>query len=276
MSAVNQSPGLAGQAGLAGKPIVITGAGRGLGRSYALHLARLGASIVVNDRDDVAGEVRDEIVAAGGSAISVIGSVTDWDFAEHLIASAVTEFGWLHGVVANAGVYHITPAIDESPDAIRTSVDSNLIGTIHVGVHALRHLVTVGGGVIVTTTSSSAQGLGGSSVYSATKGAIMSLTYSWAIEVEGTGVRVNCIRPRALTRMSHVRGTPKPGARAAEEVAPLMAYLLDDRSSALNGVVLSFDGATLEVLRKAHLVHLPSPPEWSLDSIAAAVASIPV
>lgn len=263
------------QDGLRGKPIVITGAGRGLGRSYALHLAGLGASVVINDCDDVVTEVRDEILAAGGNALAVVGSVTDWDVAEQLIARAVAEYGWLHGVVSNAGVYHITPVVDETPEPIRISVESNLIGTMHVGIHALRHFGKAGAGVLITTTSSSAQGLGGSSVYAATKGAILSLTYSWAIEVEGTGIRVNCIRPRAMTRMSVVRGTPRPGARSPEEIAPLMEYLLDDRSAALNGQVLSFDGATLEVLQIAHPVALQTPRDWSVDSIAAAVAAGP-
>ena len=255
-------------------PVVITGAGRGLGRGYARYLARQGAHVVVNDRDDVATEVAEEIVAAGGTAVAVIGSVTDWDFAGHLIDRALSEFGWLHGVVANAGTYHVTAALEESPEQIRASVDSNLIGTLHVGIHALRHLVPARSGVVITTTSSAALGLEGASTYSAMKGALMSLTYSWAIEVEGTGVRVNCVRPRAQTRMSLVRtGVPRGDGTEPEEIAPVVAYLLDDRSADLNGQVLGFDGTILELVHRARPVELRTSADWTIDSMAAAVAA---
>jgi NAD(P)-dependent dehydrogenase (short-subunit alcohol dehydrogenase family) len=256
---------------LAGKPVVITGAGRGLGRGYALHLAGLGARVVVNDRDEEAHAVADEVRSAGGDAISIVGSVSDWDFAGELVDRTVSRYGSVYGLVANAGLYHVVRAGDETAEQIRASIDSNLIGTMHVGIHAMRHMVGAGAGAIVTTTSSAALGLAGASTYSAAKGAVMSLTYSWAIDLEGTGVRVNCIRPRALTRMSLVRGAPRPGAPAPEEVAPLVAYLLDDRSRDLNGQVLGFDGVRLELVARAEPVALASPPDWSLDAIAAAV-----
>jgi NAD(P)-dependent dehydrogenase (short-subunit alcohol dehydrogenase family) len=259
---------------LGGKPVVITGAGRGLGRGYALHLAGLGACVVVNDRDEEAHAVAEEARAAGGRAIAVVGSVSDWDFAGELVERTVAEFGSLYGLVANAGVYHVVAAPQESPEQIRESVESNLIGAMHAGIRAMRHMVAAGSGVIVTTTSSAALGLAQASTYSAVKGAIMSLTYSWAIDLEGTGVRVNCIRPRALTRMSVVRGAPRPGARAPEEVAPLVAYLLDDRSARLHGQVLGFDGQRLELVARARPVALATPPDWSLDAIAAAVEPV--
>ena len=259
---------------LAGKPVVITGAGRGLGRGYALHLAGLGARVVVNDRDEQAHAVADEVRSAGGEAFSVVGSVSDWEFAAELFDRTVARYGSVYGLVANAGLYHVGAAHEETPEQIRASVDSNLLGTMHAGIHAMRHMVAAGAGVIVTTTSSAALGLAGASTYSATKGAIMSLTYSWAIDLQGTGVRVNCIRPRALTRMSVVRGAPRPGARAPEEVAPLVAYLLDDRSARLNGQVLGFDGERLELVARAQPVALATPPDWSLDAITAVVEPI--
>jgi NAD(P)-dependent dehydrogenase (short-subunit alcohol dehydrogenase family) len=262
-----------GTTGLADKVIVITGAARGLGRSYALHLAGLGARVVLNDIDAEVADVAAEITAGGGQALAFAGSVTDWELAGELLDTAVATFGPLHGVVANAGLYHVTPAVDESPEQIRASVDSNLVGTMHIGIQAIKRMVPAGSGVIVTTTSSSALGLEGASIYSAVKGAIMSLTYSWAIDLEGTGVRVNCIRPRALTRMSAVRGTVRPGARAAEDIAPLVEYLLDDRSAGLNGEVLGFDGVTLQRVLRAEARPLSTPPAWTLSSIADAVDS---
>lgn len=261
---------------LAGRPVLITGAGRGLGRGYALHLAGLGARVVVNDRDEQAHVVAEEVRAAGGDAVAVVGSVSDWDFAGELVRRVLDTYGSLYGVVANAGLYHVTPAPRETPERIRASIDSNLIGTLYVGIRAMPPMLAAGNGVIVTTTSSAALGLDGASTYSATKGAVMSLTYSWAIDLRGTGVRVNCVRPRALTRMSSVRGTVRPGAHPPEEVAPLVAYLLDDRSAHLSGEVLSFDGATLALVRRAGLVPLPTPADWSISAIAATVdAALP-
>jgi NAD(P)-dependent dehydrogenase (short-subunit alcohol dehydrogenase family) len=260
---------------ITGQPVIITGAGRGLGRAYALGLAARGALIAVNDTDGSAEAVRDEIRDAGGRAIAIVGSVSDWDFAEALVANTVASFGRLHGLVANAGVFHVGPALDESPEQMRRTVEVNLLGTLFTGIAALRYLVAAGSGSVITTTSGSATGLAGVSTYSATKGAIMSLTYSWAAELAGTGVRVNCVRPRAFTRMSAARGVAPDESPAPESVTPVIEYLLDDRSSGLNGCVLGFDGQTLQWVGRAESHDLGARPDWTPDSISRAVADRP-
>jgi NAD(P)-dependent dehydrogenase (short-subunit alcohol dehydrogenase family) len=258
---------------LDGKAVVITGAARGLGRGYAMHLAERGARLVLNDLDEEVHEVCSEVRRSGGAAIALVGSATGWEFADHLMDVTVAEYGAVDGLVANAGVYHVARAVDETPEQIQASVHSNLVGTLHVGIQALRRMVSAGTGAIVTTTSSAADGLERASVYSAVKGAIVSLTYSWAIEVAGTGVRVNCVRPRALTRMSGLRGGARSEPRQPGEIAPLVAYLLEDRSTHLNGEVLGFDGETLSRLAPARPQVLAVGPEWNLETIAAAIST---
>ncbi|NDA77585.1 MAG: SDR family NAD(P)-dependent oxidoreductase, partial [Actinobacteria bacterium] len=88
---------------LTGKVAIVTGAGQGVGRCHAELLAREGAAVVVNDLSDTADEVVAAITSAGGRAVACVGSVTDWAFAEHLVATAVREFGDLHILVNNAG-----------------------------------------------------------------------------------------------------------------------------------------------------------------------------
>jgi NAD(P)-dependent dehydrogenase (short-subunit alcohol dehydrogenase family) len=261
-----------GGRGLAGRPVIITGAGRGLGRGYAHYLAGRGALLVVNDVDESAETARDEILAAGGRAVAEVGSVSEWDAAERLVQRAVDEYGSLYGLVANAGVFHVGPALDESPESMRRTVEANLIGTLFTGIAALRYLVPAGAGSVITTTSASALGLAGVATYSATKGAIASLTYSWAAEVAASGVRVNCIRPRGFTRMSAARGVDPSDAGEADAVAPAVAYLLDERSAALNGQVLGFDGATLQLIDRARSHELGTRSDWSIDTIADAIS----
>jgi NAD(P)-dependent dehydrogenase (short-subunit alcohol dehydrogenase family) len=257
---------------IAGQPVIVTGAGRGLGRAYALGLAARGALIAVNDIDESAEVVRDEIRALGGSAIAIVGSVSDPGAASDLVALTVAAFGRLHGLVANAGVFHAGPALDESPEQMRRTVATNLLGTLFTGIAALRYLVGSGAGTVITTTSGSATGLAGVSTYSATKGAIMSLTYSWAAEFAGTGVRVNCVRPRAFTRMSAARGVAPSESPPPESVTPVIEFLLDERSAGLNGAVLGFDGSTLQWIAPAASSDLGTRSGWTVESISRAVA----
>jgi NAD(P)-dependent dehydrogenase (short-subunit alcohol dehydrogenase family) len=258
-----------------GQPVIITGAGRGLGRAYALGLAARGALIAVNDIDGSAESVRDEVRAAGGTAIAIVSSVSDWDAAAALVEQTIADFGRLHGLVANAGVFHVGPALEETPEQMRRSVETNLLGTLFTGIAALRYLVPAGAGTVITTTSGSATGLAGVSTYSATKGAIMSLTYSWAAELAGTGVRVNCVRPRAFTRMSAARGVRPEESPAPELVTPVIEFLLDDRSADLNGCVLGFDGHTLQLVVPAASIDLGTRTDWTPESISGAVATRP-
>lgn len=268
---------------LAGKAVVVTGAGGGLGRAYALELAMLGASVVVNDVTETgATETCDLIIEAGGSAVAHVGSVSDWAFADRLIARSVSEFGSIDGLVNNAGIMHDRLPWEEDEASIRRTVEVNVLGSMFCGIAALREMVPRGVGSIVNITSGSLLGLTGVTTYGTSKGAVAAMTYGWAVEVASTGVRVNAVMPRAQTNMSAVRagkatslgasGVAVPRSPQPDVIAPAIAYLISDRAAGLNGEILRHDG------QQVTFVHplgwddgIPVDGKVSFDEMAAAV-----
>jgi NAD(P)-dependent dehydrogenase (short-subunit alcohol dehydrogenase family) len=268
------------------KAVIVTGSGGGLGRAYALALAAEGASVVVNDiSNDGAEETVAMVKDAGGTAVASVGSVTDWDFAASLIDTSIATFGRLDGLVNNAAIIHDRLPWEEDETSLRRAIEINVLGAMFCGTNALRHMVAQDSGAIVNISSGSYLGLSGVSTYGATKGAIASMTYGWAVEVQGTGVRVNAIMPRALTQMSTVRGTkstslglsgkavaPSP---TPDVIAPLVVYLLSDRAAAINGQIVRNDGQEITSVQ---------PPFWQpgvaidgrvpFDTMAAAVEQV--
>jgi NAD(P)-dependent dehydrogenase (short-subunit alcohol dehydrogenase family) len=261
---------------LKGRAVVVTGAGRGLGRAYALHAASEGADVVVNDVDaDEAAAVASEITAAGARALAVQGSVSDWESARALIAACEGTFGTIDGLVNNAGVFHAKAPWEETEQSIRRIVEVNVLGSMFCGVHALTAMRARGAGSIVNVTSGAHLGLHEISSYGATKGAATSLTYGWALHASETGVRVNAVSPTALTRMSDpgqwghtgvIPSNPEPAV-----IAPVVTFLLGERASAINGQVVRLDGKILSLLSKARFGDDRVAAEtWSVDVIADA------
>ena len=233
-----------------GKVAVITGAGSGLGREYALALAEQGASIVVNDfgatvqgvysQSNPAEVVVNEIISRGGKAVANVASVADWAGAESIIDTAIASFGCLDIVINNAGNNRPSSLVNLTEQDIDSQLDVHLKGTLAVSHFAAVHWSKVGpqpGRAIVNTTS--AVGLhptSGGGVYGAAKSAIAALTVSHAQELARLGVRVNAVTPCARTRM--VADSPDvlalmPEAKgfdrhAPEHVAPLVVYLSSD------------------------------------------------
>jgi NAD(P)-dependent dehydrogenase (short-subunit alcohol dehydrogenase family) len=183
---------------LAGKAVVVTGAGRGLGRAYAHLAAQEGASVVVNDiHADVAEAVTAEIVRDGGQAVTAVADVSDWAAAEALIGRCVTEFGAIHGLVNNAGLFSMADGWELGQAHVDELVRTNIVGVMACGTFALRRMVPQGFGSIVNITSGAHLGMLHMSVYGATKGAVASLTYTWSMEAGSSGVRVNAVSPLA-------------------------------------------------------------------------------
>ncbi|MCW2991872.1 MAG: short-chain dehydrogenase/reductase, partial [Solirubrobacterales bacterium] len=156
------------------------------------------------------------------------------------------------GLVNNAGVTAVGDPWDFDEATLRRVVDVNLLGTLHCGTHALRHMVAQGGGTILNVTSGALLGILEHSLYGATKGAVVSLTYGWAMDAATHGVRVNALSPLARTAMSEAWANrdaahmdePPPSA-----VAPLVAYLLSDRAAHVSGQVVRLDAGGLSLLR---------------------------
>ncbi|GAB3483554.1 SDR family NAD(P)-dependent oxidoreductase [Amycolatopsis cihanbeyliensis] len=143
---------------LDGKAVLITGAGRGLGRAYALHAAA-GAAVLVNDvREDLAEEVAGQIREAGGRAVGEGGSVADPERATPLVEKCVARFGALDGLVNNAAVGHHLPPWQDDPARIRILIEVNVLGSMYCGTAAARVMHARGSGVIVNVGSGSMLG----------------------------------------------------------------------------------------------------------------------
>lgn len=242
---------------LAGKVIVVTGGGGGVGRGIALEAAREGASVVVNDLGgSVTGsgsdltpaqKVVDEIKAAGGKAVSSGHSVAEFEGGRQIIATALEAFGRIDGVVNNAGILRdvIFHKIGEKDfdDVVRV----HLKGSFNVARAAAEHFKAQGSGAFVHMTSTSGLiGNFGQVNYCAAKMGIVGLSKSIALDMARFGVRSNCIAPFAFTRMvgSIPQDTPEQQARMrvierlkAEKIAPFTVALLSDAAQDITGQI---------------------------------------
>jgi len=256
--------------------IIITGAGRGLGRAYALAVAAAGANTVLNDLDpDCLEEVAEEIRKAGGSTVTVQGSVSDWDAAGRLVETAREQFGAIDGLVNNAGLFRAVDAPDEIESELRKLVEVNILGAFFVGTHAMRAMRDQGHGVIVNASSGAHLGIAQQGIYGATKGALTSATYSWALDMKPHGVRVNAISPLALTRMADnyaLPGLDRAAMPRPEEIAPMVVFLLSKEAD-FTGQVLRLDGKTINLLSQPHYDAgrgITDPSGWTAEAIASA------
>jgi NAD(P)-dependent dehydrogenase (short-subunit alcohol dehydrogenase family) len=250
---------------LEGHAVVVTGAGRGLGRAYALHAARSGASVVVNDLDSAASErVAEEIRASGGAAVASGHSVADRAAAEELIGLCVERFGGVDGLVNNAGLFHQADPWAEDLDRVRAMVEVNLMGTLHCGLAAIVRMRERERGSIVNVTSGTHLGHPGSAVYGATKGAVASLTYGWALDLMPAGIRVNAISPLAVTDM---KLPPYEGHARPEEIAAVTTFLLSDRSAGITGQVVRRGRRGLGLIVHPAIGTMVESEVWEVDDI---------
>ena len=229
-----------------GAVAVITGAGRGLGREYALLLAARGARVVVNDfgvaisdTDDngaapavnPADEVVAEIIAAGGKAVANYDTVASVEGANAIIQTALDAFGTVDICVNNAGQVRMQPFANFPDEHIDTVISTQLMGTLNVGRAAWRVMQQNGGGRIINVSSGA--GYGGfenSTVYSMAKAGVIGLTIAMAKEGAAAGIGVNVIAPYAKTRIGSGFGPIPWSDQLAEwlhpdKVAPLVVWL---------------------------------------------------
>ncbi|MGW3328174.1 3-oxoacyl-ACP reductase [Streptomyces virginiae] len=262
---------------LEGLSAIVTGAGRGLGRAEAIELARLGASVVVNDfgqsgRDGSgeasaapAEEVAAEIRAAGGRAVAHLGDVADFEQARELIELAVADFGKLDILVNNAGILRdrmvFSMSEEEWDSVIRVHLKGHFNTTHFASVHWRERSKAAGGPVYgrIVNTSSEAflGGSAGQPNYAAAKGGIVGLTTSTALALAKYGVTANAICPRARTRMTEdvfagfaVPEEGKLDALAPEHVSPLVGYLASPASAQANGQLFVVHGGIVAVMER--------------------------
>lgn len=268
---------------LGGKAIVITGAGSGLGAAYARHCAKLGARLVVNDVDAAAAEaITGEIAAAGGTAIASAGSVASWDYAGELIEACTKTYGRIDGLLNNAGILRHGRITEMSERDLRAMLDVNAIGTAACASHAIRRMLEQDGhGSIVNVASGSQAGDIALGAYGASKAAVASLTFSWALELRDTNVRVNALSPLAHTAMAETNMKFLAQQSASREVvyttlpaaavnAPAAAFLLSDRSIGINGQIVRIAGEELSFVTHPMIAEPVLKGRWDDDAIEAA------
>lgn len=272
---------------LDGKAVVITGAGSGLGAAYAKHAGKLGAELLLNDVDEAAVEgVVAEIRSAGGKATAFPGTIGSWDYAEKLIGACVRQYGRIDGLINNAGILRHGRITEVTERDFRDMLDVNTIGTAGCAAHAARQMLRQGTpGSIVNVASGSQAGDIALGAYGASKAAVASLTYSWAMELRDTNVRVNAMSPLAGTAMAgtnmqylaqqsanrEVAYTTLP---PAEVSAPLAAFLLSDRSLGVNGQLVRIAGDELSFVTHPLIAQPVLKGDWTDDAIDEAFRTV--
>ena len=240
----------AGQAEIrfADQVAVVTGAGGGLGRIYALELATRGASVVVNDlggaRDGSgsssrpADDVVREITDAGGSAVANYDSVTSLDGAQRIVQSAIDHFGRLDILINNAGILRDKSFAKMSPDMWQDVLDVHLHGAFNVTQPAFQIMRQQGyGRVVLTTSAAGLFGNFGQANYSAAKLALVGLMNTLKIEGSKYNIKVNTVAPLATTRLTQDVLPPDFADKLKPEfVAPLVLYLCSEQCPASGGV----------------------------------------
>ncbi len=242
---------------------VVTGAGNGLGKSYAKALAAAGANVVVNDiNEDTAALTVAEIVAEGGQAIACCRDITDHEQAGQIVQAAIDTYADLHIVVNNAGICRDRMFTSLSPDDWDAVVSVHLKGHYCLASHAARlwrsqakEGQAVSGRIINTSSGAGLLGSIGQSNYSAAKGAILSLTLVQAAELQRYGVTANAIAPQARTGMTEdvfadMMKVPEDGSFDAyhpDNVAPLVVWLASAASHAVTGQCFEIFGGKLSI-----------------------------
>ncbi|MBN9061832.1 MAG: SDR family oxidoreductase [Rhizobiales bacterium] len=254
-----------------GRVAVVTGAGRGLGRAYALQLAAEGAKVVVNDlgvgthgdatEERPADEVVAAIRAAGGEAVANFDDVADWDAARNIVATAIDAFGRLDAVVNNAGFVRDRMFVSCTPDEWDAVIRVHLRGHFCVSRHAVDHWRAeakagrpVDARIVNTSSGAGLQGSIGQSAYSAAKAGIATLTLVQAAELARYGIAVNALAPNARTRMTETAFAEAMKAKdnefdifAPENTGPLVAFLVSERARDVTGQVFELIGGKIRL-----------------------------
>jgi len=255
----------------AGRVVIVTGAGRGIGAEHALEFARQGAKVVVNDIGGAldgsgtdsapAQQVVDRIRAAGGEAVANYDDVTDWDAAGRLVRAALDAFGRLDTLVNNAGAVRDRMFVNMSADEWDAAIRINLRGHFCPARHAAAYWrdqakagEQVDARIVNTSSGAGLMGSVGQANYSAAKAAIAGLTLVQAAELARYGISVNAIAPSARTRMTEavfaeMMAPVEDGfdAMAPSNIAPLVVWLGGNESREVTGRVFEVEGGRISV-----------------------------
>ena len=274
---------------------IVTGSGRGIGRSVALLLAKQGASVVVNDLGAAldgsgtdtgpAGQVVREITGAGGKAIANGADISDHGAAEDLVKTAISEFGRLDILVNVAGILRDRMIFNMTAEEWDAVIRVHLRGTFNTSKFAAAHWRGIrdeaaNNRIINFTSVSGLHGAPGQPNYAAAKMGIVGLTYSLANSLGRYGATANAISPGAATRMTDSvpddrRRAPASSAtdeRSPDNVAPVVAYLASERSRFITGQVIHSAGYEVALYNKpTPLIRLIGNEPWGEEQLAAQI-----
>ncbi len=272
------------------KVVVVTGAGNGIGKDFALAFAKAGAKVVVNDigtslKGDgsdagPAQRVVDEITAAGGKAVVNIDSVAEWESGARIVKTAIDAFGRIDCVVNNAGILRDRLFFNMSAEDWQKVTNVHLNGSFYVSRAAAPYFKDQKSGSYIHMTSTSGLiGNVGQANYSAAKLGITALSKSIALDMAKFGVRSNCIAPFAWSRMmdSIPNETPEEQARVERmkrmqpgHIAPLAVYLASDQSTDLSGQIFTVRSNEIFLMSQVRpLAVQHSPAGWSAETVAS-------
>jgi NAD(P)-dependent dehydrogenase (short-subunit alcohol dehydrogenase family) len=283
-----------------GKVAIVTGAGRGIGRSHALLLASEGAAVVVNDLGGAsdgggsdatpAQQVVDEIAAKGGRAVANYDSVSSWTGAEAMIQQAVDSFGALDVLINNAGILRDKMSFNMEEAEWDAVIDVHLKGHFAPSRFAASYWraksketgAPVNGKIVNTASESGMYGNAGQVNYAAAKAGIASMTIVMARELQRIGVRVNAICPVARTRLTEALAgdamQPKEGEFdrfAPDNISAVAAWLASDLSDGVTGQVLKVMGGQVQLLRGWRpITEATDEKPWTIDAIDAAARTL--
>jgi NAD(P)-dependent dehydrogenase (short-subunit alcohol dehydrogenase family) len=254
-----------------GRVVIVTGAGRGIGRGHALEFARQGAQVVVNDRgvemdgsgtsSGPAAQVVAEIEALGGRALANTDDVATWDGARHLVEQAVHEFGRLDVLVTNAGILRDRMLVSLDEDDWDQVIRVHLKGTFAPARWAAAYWreqskagSEIDARIITTTSAAGLYGTPGQTNYSAAKAGIVGFTLSASLELARYGVTVNAVAPAGRTRMTEQVFTGNLAEPAdgfdfldAQNVAPIVVWLGSAESRGITGRVFEVAGGRVTI-----------------------------
>ncbi len=276
-----------------GKAVLVTGAGRGVGRGIALDMAKAGAAVVVNDlgvtlsgagtdEGSPAEQVAAEIIAMGGKALANHDSVADWAGAGAMVRASIDNFGRIDAVVNNAGNLRDVYFHKMGPDDFEAVLAVHLKGSFNTSRAAAPHFKEQGSGAYVHMTSTSGLvGNFGQANYAAAKMGIVGLSKSIALDMQRFGVRSNAVAPFAWTRMidSIPTETPEQQRRVeglkkldANKIAPFVVALCSDQGAHVTGQIFAVRNNEIFLFSQPRPIRTAHTSDgWTPETVAARV-----